>query len=262
MALIDSGAALRVPEEGRLVRCRGRMWVVTRVDRSSLPPDELGGDRFGGQHVVALSSIEDDARGETAVVVWEAEPGTEIRDSGDLPSVARGGFDTPVVFDSFLDAVRWGAITNADTQTLQSPFRAGIDIKDYQLAPLARALGMSRVSLLVADDVGLGKTIEAGLIAQELILRHQAETVMVVCPPSLCGKWQREMHERFGLSFEIIDSEAIKQVRRDRGVSTNPFRVYPRMIVSIDWLKAPSQLARLRRSSTRTRTAIAGLSTS
>jgi superfamily II DNA or RNA helicase len=221
------------------------MWVVTRADRSSLPSDELGSDRFGGQHVVTLASVEDDAHGEQISIVWEAEPGTQIFDRGDLPQVSSDGFDTPATFDAYLDAVRWGAITNADSRALQAPYRSGIEVEEHQLTPLARALGMARVSLLIADDVGLGKTIEAGLIAQELLLRHQADTVMVICPPNLCGKWQRELDEKFGLRFEIIDSDAVKRIRRERGPSVNPFVVYPRMIVSGAWLKMPTQQARL-----------------
>lgn len=245
MAVVDTGALLRAPEEGRLVRARGRMWVVTRTDRSSLPSDKLGSDRLSGQHVVTLASVEDDARGEQISLVWEAEPGTQVYDRGGLPAVTPDGFDTPTTFDAYLDAVRWGAITNADSRALQAPYRSGIDIEEHQLTPLARALAMARVSLLIADDVGLGKTIEAGLIAQELLLRHQADTVMVVCPPNLCGKWQREMDEKFGLRFEIIDSDTVKRIRRERGPSVNPFVVYPRMIVSGAWLKMPAQQARL-----------------
>lgn len=245
MTVVDTGRAMRVPEEGMLVRARGRMWVVTRRDDPSVEVDELGSDRFPAQHVVELSSVEDDARGETIKLVWEAEPGTQMFDSGDLPAVTAEGFDDPEIFGAYLDAVRWGAITNADSKALQSPFRSGIAIQDHQLAPLARALAMARVSLLVADDVGLGKTIEAGLIAQELRLRHQADTIMVVCPPNLCGKWQAEMDEKFGLRFEIIDSDAVKRIRRQFGPATNPFVQYPLMIVSGAWLKLPAQQARL-----------------
>jgi SNF2 family DNA or RNA helicase len=87
-----------------------------------------------------------------------------------------------------LDAVRWGTVASADTRTLQAPFRSGITIRDCQLVPVARALEMPMVNLLIADDVGLGKTIEAGLIVQELLLRHRARRVIVVCPASLTGK--------------------------------------------------------------------------
>src|ERR687883_598706 len=89
--------------------------------------------------------------------------------------------------------VRWGAVATADSTALQAPFRSGITIEDHQLDPVVRALTMPRANLLIADDVGLGKTIEAGLVVQELLLRHRARTVLVVCPASLCVKWREEM---------------------------------------------------------------------
>ncbi|MHC5721240.1 MAG: SNF2-related protein, partial [Nostoc sp.] len=99
------------------------------------------------------------------------------------------GFDAPARLDAFLDAVRWGAASIADIRTLQSPFRSGIDIEDYQLDPVVRAIQMPRVNLLIADDVGLGKTIEAGLVAQELIIRHRCRRILIVCPSSLQIQW-------------------------------------------------------------------------
>jgi hypothetical protein len=77
--------------------------------------------------------------------------------------------------------VRWGAVAPADVTTLQASFRAGIQIKDHELEPVAKALPMRRVALLIADDVGLGKTIEAALVIQEMLLRHRARRVLVVC---------------------------------------------------------------------------------
>ena len=161
-----------------------------------------------------------------------------------LPQPA-DGFDDPARLAAFLDAVRWGAIASADARALQAPFRSGISIEDYQLDPVVRALQMPRVNLLIADDVGLGKTIEAGLVIQELLLRHRARTVLVVCPASLCLKWQAEMHDRFGLEFKIVDAEAVRQLRRERGVGANIWTHFPRLIVSIDWLKAPRAMALL-----------------
>ena len=108
-----------------------------------------------------------------------------------LPRPEPGQLDPPERLDAFLDAVRWGAVASADSRALQAPFRSGITIEDYQLDPVVRALAMPRVNLLIADDVGLGKTIEAGLVVQELLLRHRARTVLVVCPAGLCVKWQR-----------------------------------------------------------------------
>jgi superfamily II DNA or RNA helicase len=119
--------------------------------------------------------------------------------------IAADRVDDPAELDAVLDAVRWGAVTSADQRALQASFRSGITIEDYQLEPLVRALRMPRTTLLIADDLGLGKTIEAGLVVQELLLRHRARTAIVVCPASLQLQWRDEMREKFGLEFPIVD---------------------------------------------------------
>jgi len=85
--------------------------------------------------------------------------------------------------------VRWSAVTSAEIKTLQAPFRSGVAIEDYQLEPVARAVEAPRVNLLLADDVGLGKTIEAGLVALELLLRHRSRRVMIVCLLRIGVSW-------------------------------------------------------------------------
>jgi len=177
-------------------------------------------------------------------VIWELEPGARILEKAGLPKV--GEFDEPRRVDAFLDAVRWGAATNADVQALQAPFRSGIAIEDYQLDPLVRGLQMPRVNLLIADDVGLGKTIEAGLVAQELLLRHRARTILIVCPASLQLKWQAEMQEKFGLEFRVVDTSYLKELRRSRGIHANPWSSFPRLITSMDWLKSEIPLRFMR----------------
>jgi len=166
------------PEVGQLVRVRDRRWVVSDVAASTLSEGEHR------QHLIELACVEDDGLGDELSVIWEIEPGKAVLDTATLPRPQLDRFDDPSRLDAFLDAVRWGAITSADSRALQAPFRSGITIEDCQLDPVVRALQMPRVNLLIADDVGLGKTIEAGLIVQELLLRHRARTVLVVCPAS------------------------------------------------------------------------------
>src|SRR5207253_8673422 len=129
----------------------------------------------------------------------------------------------PERLDAFLDAVRWGAVSSADVRALQAPFRSGITIEDYQLDPVVRGIRMPRVNLLVADDVGLGKTTEAGLVAQELILRHRVRTILIVCPSSIQVQWKEEMRDKFGLEFRIVDSALFADLRRRRGIHVNPW---------------------------------------
>lgn len=234
-----------VPEAGQLVEVRRRQYVVQEVRPSSLEPDPLAIEPERSFSLVRLSSIEEDSLGEKLEVIWELEPGTQVhRETGRLP--APEGFDDPTYLGAFLNAVGWGAISSADPSVLQSPFRSGISIEDYQLDPVVRALKMPRVNLLVADDVGLGKTIEAGLVAEELILRHRADTIMIVVPASLQIKWRDEMKEKFGLPFEIVDSELMRDLRRRRGLHANPWTHYPRLITSIDYLKREGPMRRFK----------------
>lgn len=232
------------PKPGELVRVRSRNYVVAEVTGSLLGGDVLADAAGRREHLVDLSSVDDDAYGEELSVIWEIEPGAEILENALLPTPDE--FDPPARLDAFLDAVRWGAIESADSKALQAPFRSGIKIEDYQLDPVARAIEMPRVNLLIADDVGLGKTIEAGLVAQELMLRHRARRILIACPASLQIKWRDEMQEKFGLDFKIVNTELMHELRRKRGIRVNPWNHFPRLITSIDYLKRSRPLQRFR----------------
>ena len=223
------------PEQGQLVQVRSRPWVVNEVKPSNLPISALDLPLSKASNLISLSSIEDDGLGEELQVIWEIEPGAKVVEKVALPDP--GGFDAPENLDAFLDAVRWGAASTADLKNIQSPFRSGIEIEDYQLDPVVRAIQMPRVNLLIADDVGLGKTIEAGMVALELIIRHRARKLLVVCPPSLQIQWRDQMRDKFGLDFRIVDSSLLRDLRRRRGIHVNPWSHFPRLITSIDFLK-------------------------
>ena len=188
-------------------------------------------------HVVDLQSLDEDRLGEQLSVVWELEVGHTVTPAQGLPeTIYAEQFDDPTTLAGFVDAMRWGAVTSADPNRYQAPFWSGANVEAYQLEPLRRALGAPRTNLLLADDVGLGKTIEAGLVIQELLLRHRARTAVIVCPPSLSLKWQDEMRDKFGLDFTIVNSELMAEVRRTHGLHANPFLMFPRVIVSMAWL--------------------------
>lgn len=224
----------RLPTLGDAVRVRGSTWVVTHVD-----PPENGTP--GTKHLVTLRSIGEDDQGASLQLIWEVEPQRSVLDQFEIPTPVAGKWDDPARLDAFLRAVRWGSVTNADQDMLEAPYRSGIDLKTYQLEPLVRALDMSRALLLIADDVGLGKTIEAGLILQEFILRHRVGNALVVCPAGLVEKWQIEMRERFGVEFRVLDTAYEREVARTRGRHVNPMTSYPWLVTSIDWLKRPER---------------------
>ena len=244
MATRESETGVTVPDQGQLVQVRERRWVVADVDSGELPrdPHQPLVDR---QHLLTLRSVEDDAEpNESLQVVWELEPGARAFEGAGLPDAT--ALDDPMRFDACLDAVRWGASSSADSRHLLAPFQSGVEIEAYQLDPLARAIRMPRVSLLIADDVGLGKTIEAGLVAQELVLRYRARRILVVAPADLLVQWRDEMRDKFGLDFRIVDSELVRALRRERGVHANPWEHFPRLITSIDYLKRERPLRRFR----------------
>lgn len=233
---------LTFPEPGQLVDVRQRRYVVVDVVEGTVPLDPLKVESLSqsyqhsqSQHLVALASVEDDDLGEELQVIWEVEPGVKVTERNALPVPV--GFDAPERLDTFLNAVRWGAVSSADIKSLQAPFRSGVEMEDYQLDPVVRAIQMPRANLLIADDVGLGKTIEAGLVCQELIIRHRARKILIICPAALQVQWRDQMRDKFGLEFRIVDSTLLKDLRRQRGLHVNPWTHFPRLITSIDFLK-------------------------
>ncbi|MDR3084344.1 MAG: DISARM system SNF2-like helicase DrmD [Streptomyces sp.] len=230
-------AAVPLPKDGDLVEVRGQSWVVARVEPSSLSDTAEESQVRAGVTLVHLQSVADGRFGDTLSVIWEVEPGRRVLPAGSLPDASGDAYDSPNRLAAFLDAVRWSAVASADARTLQAPFRSGVAVEPYQLEPVSRAVGAPRVNLLLADDVGLGKTIEAGLVIQELQLRARARRTMIVCPAGLTLKWRDEMAEKFGLEFTIVDSEQCARLRRTHGTAANPFRVHPLTIVSLPWLR-------------------------
>ncbi|WP_045119914.1 helicase-related protein [Haliangium ochraceum] len=124
-----------------------------------------------------------------------------------------------------------------------------LEIAPYQLVPLMRVLHLSRPRLLIADGVGLGKTVEAGFILAELIARRRAHRILLVTPPGpLLHKWQSEMRERFGLRFKILDREAVTEIRFQQELGANPFDHESLGLISIDFAKQERVLQDLERT--------------
>ncbi len=230
---------------GAVVRCRTRRYLVEDVQPPINAPVPAGGDR-----VVTLACMEDDAIGARLMVFPSSEVDFELLGESSWDVVAQRGFDQPRQFSAYLNTLRWNCVTATDAELFQAPYRAGIDVKAYQLEPLRKALQMPRVGLFIADDVGLGKTIEAGLILREMLLRQRIRRVVISCPPSVLRQWQEEMASRFGLAFTVMDRAYVAKVRQERGYGTNPWSTGSRFLIShallrnsdyatplIDWLE-------------------------
>lgn len=212
-----------LPAPGQLARVRQRLYLVEETVPSS---------QAGDSALVRMSCVDDDAQGQALQVLWEREIDPEVLTAEAWESLGSRGFDAPNLFAAYLNTLRWNCVTSTDPKLFQSPFRAGIRLDAYQLEPLRKALLLPRVNLFIADDVGLGKTIEAGLIARELLLRKKANEIVVCCPPSMLLQWRDELESRFGLTFEILDREYVQRVRRERGFGVNPWTTHSRFLVS------------------------------
>ena len=163
----------RLPQVGELVLLRSRRWLVEEVVPARNPGDSPR---------VRLACADDDNQGQELEVYWNYEIDRQIPEEEGWSDIGRKGFDPPRHFGAFLHTLRWNCVTATDPTLFQSPFRAGIKIDAYQMEPLRKALLLPRVNLFIADDTGLGKTIEAGLIARELLLRKKAKTIVVAAP--------------------------------------------------------------------------------
>lgn len=227
----------RNPRIGELVRVRSRTWLVDDVIEPTTP---------GESPIVRLACADDDAQGQALEVYWDYEIDRLILAEEGWDDLASRGFDAPRQFAAFLHTIRWGCVTATDPNLFQAPFRAGIKIDAYQMEPLRKALRLPRVNLFIADDTGLGKTIEAGLIARELLLRKKAKVIVVAAPPSVLDQWKAELEERFGLLFEILDRSYVARARRERGFGVNPWRTHGRFLVSHNLLVDPAYADPLR----------------
>ena len=207
-----------IPRTGMHAAVRNRVGVIAAVE-----PFDSDQGRI---HLVHLEYQDDHAPGEERLL-WELEPRRNLLEPTELPDPARSAPMAPEDFDALLRAARWTALSPyvdpggqgiSDRDPVASPFHGGVRVEDYQLVPLLKALRMPRVSLLLADDVGLGKTVEAGLILTELLLRRRIQRVLVLTPASLRRQWQEELWEKFSLRFEVVDRLATERLRRRLGM--------------------------------------------
>ncbi|MCB1615600.1 MAG: DEAD/DEAH box helicase [Pseudomonadales bacterium] len=206
---------------GSIVKARGREWVVlpqSAADVLYLRP--LGGGEESP--TVLAPALEKEA------VVPATFP---------LPNPEQSGIQSAglLLRDALMLKLRAGA----------GPFRSfgniAIEPRAYQLVPLMMALKHQTIRLLIADDVGIGKTIEAGLIAREMLDRGEIQRLTVLCPPHLCEQWQQELSHRFHIHPEIVRSSTAARLERGLPAGTSIFTEYPFTVVSLDYIKSKNR---------------------
>ena len=201
---------------GTLVKARGREWVVlpdSKDDLLILRP--LGG-------------LEEEVTG-IYLSLESVEPATfslpDPNQVGDYRSCRL-----------LRDAIRLGF--RDSTGPFRSFGRIGVEPRPYQLVPLLMALKLDPIRLLIADDVGIGKTIEACLAARELLDRGEVNRLAVLCPPHLAEQWQLELEQKFHISAELVLSSTVSKLERVCNVGQSLFDVYPHVVVSMDYIKS------------------------
>lgn len=238
-----SDSTIKIPEVGQAVHVRSRLATVRAVE----PYDSRSAQ--GRLHVVDVEYLDDWRHPEAEQLLWEAEATASILGSTSLPGVDANRPDSPQAVQAFVNAHRWTRLNRLregdglEDEPLLGVWNSAIQVHSYQLEPVIRALSMPRVSLLLADGVGLGKTIQSGLVLEELLLRRRIRRILVVCPAMLQRQWKYELRRKFSLDFEVIDSDATFQLRRRLGIDTNPWKAFPRVITSMDYLRMPDVLS-------------------
>jgi hypothetical protein len=234
MRLQSNGPTL-APVAGALAEVRQRQYLIEDVIKPE-GPEQLTR--------VRLVCLDDDASGRKLDVLWERELGARVYAPEGIEPVDH--IDPPRRFAAYLHALQWNTVTASDPRVFQAPFRAGIKRENHQLVPLKKALELPRVNLFIADDVGVGKTIEAGLVMRELLLRQRVDKILIVCPAALTLQWRAELERRFGLRFDIFTRQLVARRRQERGFGINVWTTYPRFIVSYQMLRRPEHFDSLK----------------
>ena len=213
---------------GSLVAARGREWIVLpESDTETLRLRPLGGGE----------------RDETLIYLpLERQPVQPATFPWPTVTQARNHAASQLLLDALQLKLRSGA----------GPFRSfgniAVEPRAYQLVPLLMALKQPTVRLLVADDVGVGKTIEGALIARELLDRGEIQRMTVLCPPHLCEQWQRELTGRFHIQAAVVRTNSADRLERDLPPGTSLFHAHPFTVVSLDYIKSERRRETFQRS--------------
>ncbi|MFC1643044.1 helicase-related protein [Myxococcota bacterium] len=213
---------------GSLVRARGREWIV------------LSGSDGEVIRVRPVSGTEDD---QTLIhLALEADPVVAASFPLPEPTDDAGQDDALLLRDALVLSLRRGA------GPLRSLGQIAVEPRAYQLVPLLMALKLDPVRLLVADDVGVGKTIEAALIARELLDRGDIERFTVLCPPHLVEQWVTELDSRFHWQTVAVTAMGASRLERDLPPSESLFEAYPYTVVSLDYIQSERRRAEFLRA--------------
>jgi superfamily II DNA or RNA helicase len=211
------------PAPGARVVIRDAEWLVQTTESTR-----------SGAMVLKVVGVSDFIKGKTAQFLESLEEDLEVLDPKltKLVQDETSGYQKSLLF---IEAhLRQTAPT---TPHLYIGHRAAMDVLPFQLDPALKALQMPRQRILIADAVGLGKTLEAGILVSELVRRGKGQRILVVTTKSMLTQFQKEFWFRFTIPLVRLDSVGIQRLRNRIPTNHNPFHYYDRAIVSVDTLK-------------------------
>ncbi|MHC5762885.1 helicase-related protein [Nostoc sp.] len=214
------------PSPGSIVSCRSRQWVVM--------PSE-------NQDVIRLRPLSGNEDEIAGIYQKLLEEELEKIESATFPLPQATSVQDHAAALLLMDAAR--LLLRSGAGPFRCLGRLSLRPRPYQLVPLLMALKLETVKLLVADDVGIGKTIEAGLIARELLDRGEVKRIAVLCPPHLCDQWQQELSEKFHIDAVVVRSGTASKLERNIPNNDSVFSYYRHLIVSLDYAKADRRRA-------------------
>lgn len=209
---------------GSRAEIRDEEWLIRRVDSSA-----------DGGWLLTCDGISDLVRGQSALFLTELEDSIEILDPAKTELVP----DTSPTYNAtmlYLESQRRRSVPN--DERIHLGHRAVMNLVPYQLDPALQALRQPRARILIADAVGLGKTLEAGVLATELMARGRGKRILVVTQKSMLTQFQKEWWSRFSIPLVRLDSLGLARVRNRIPANHNPFNHFDRSIISIDTLKS------------------------
>ena len=218
---------------------RGQEWLVTKVEQYSFGYEDQRqnlkfGDTARKRFALTCVGIDPLVRDYQATFLTDIEPDIEPVD----PANTRFILDTsPSARDSHLYIESMLRATVPTDDQIHVAEHAAMDKLPYQFDPAKQALSQPRQRILIADAVGLGKTLEAGILMSELIRRHKGARILVVTSKNMMAQFQREMWEHFTIPLTNLDSSRIQRIRTEIPANANPFNYFDKVIVSVDTLK-------------------------
>ena len=240
---MGSSTAPQIPEVGQAVRVRNRLATVRAVE----PYDSR--DAQGRLHIVDVEYLDDCRYPEAEQLLWEVEATAKVLGTTSLPGVDANRPDSPQALQAFVNAHRWTRLNRLretegiEDEPLLGVWNSAIQVHPYQLEPVLQGPGHAPCQPAPGGWRGPRQDDPSrAWCSKNCSCGGGSGASSSLCPAMLQRQWKYELRRKFNLEFEVIDSDSTFQLRRRLGIDTNPWKAFPRIITSMDYLRMPDVL--------------------